>query len=95
MKILLLSLACMSTLAHAALPPYHQSQREINAVMSHPKVISALAPHAITSIEKKEYGYKIGAGYCWVNAEVEYIASEVIGPLNFKVEVNTPAYCAD
>lgn len=87
---LLILIACLTTsAAHAALPPYYQSVREIQAILENREIAAKLGSgRAITSIAAHDRGFTVIAGECGLDVEVRYLPPEnppVIGPVRFEI----------
>jgi hypothetical protein len=91
--IAILSLSATSPMASAALPPYYQTAREIQAVVENGDLAQKIGSgRAITSITRKDGGYTVIASECEVFVKVVYEAPPegLVGAARFHLEVATP-----
>lgn len=84
MKKILLILVAMQLQVFALLPPFYEGAKEIDAILSDP-ALSPLSGEQILRISKTENGYEIETTNHIVFVIVEMIASESIGPAQFKL----------
>lgn len=76
----------------AALPPLHQSVREIKAILESSEVIQKLGSgRTITNINHKRNFYIVTAEDCLLQVDIRYVSSPVIepGPAKFNLEVGS------
>jgi hypothetical protein len=77
--------------AFGALPPYYQSQAEIDALLSSEELQECLGTSKpITSIVASEDGWTIGNGEWMVHVKTRYVPSQTLGPAKFHVDVDCP-----
>ncbi len=91
MKHLFLLLTLTSLTTFAALPPYYQSAREINAILNCQTVAQKLgAGSQIKSIQhvEKDDSYIVRSGLCEVVVQVRYQPVHIPGPAKFVLETS-------
>lgn len=72
--------------AWAALPPFWQSSREIQAVTGSQDVAAALKQAPIERIERAQGGYRVSSQTCSVLVKVIYEKSTMPGPQKFRIQ---------
>ena len=91
MRNLLIVIVLLNTGASfAALPPFYQSVREIEAIVTAPELGKKLeAGGSISSISKNGTSYMVVAGDCAVNVGIKSMPADpkLIGPKKFKVVI--------
>lgn len=90
-KILAICLICLSTHLSAAVPPFAQSVREIDAIL-HSEEITVLVPptSSILQITHIPFGYLIITNMEILMVEVVYLPEECVGPRKFKLFFKKP-----
>ncbi len=90
-----LGLGLAATAAQAALPPYWQSVKEIEAIVNDPAVAHALEPNMIDRIETLSPDhFRVGAGRCHADVRIDTIPRGNPGPRQFRV-ILTDHRCTD
>jgi hypothetical protein len=75
----------------ALLPPFAQSQREIEALVSSPQLGERLGSGSrIESIVRTDSGYVVATADLWLRVEVVYRPSKRIGPAEFDLVFQEP-----
>jgi hypothetical protein len=88
MKTHLFALLIATSLT-AALPPFAQSSREIQAILADPKLYELLgSAEGIEEIIRVEDGYDVFTRSKSVHAHIRYVGSKMMGPVNFEVELS-------
>ena len=93
MKKLLLgiSLLTLSASVFAALPPYHQSVKEIKAILDSEDVASKLgSARAISSIVRDGTNYTVTTADCTLSVQITYVSPprpDYVGSARFKLHV--------
>ncbi len=83
-----LGMIFLSATAHAALPPYYQSAREIEMILKSRAVAEAMhSVSPIQEIKRTEQGYTVSVDGCFVAVKVKYLPNTNIGPAKFEIEV--------
>ena len=78
----------LSTASYAAMPPFFQSSREINAILANTEVQQKLGTgRNIHSIVHEGNNYSIIARECGLTVTVVYIPTTIPGPAQFKLKV--------
>ncbi len=91
MKPLILFFIFVSIPAFGALPPYYQSQAEIDAILSSEELQECLGTSKpITSIVACKDGWTIGNGEWSVQVKTRYEPTQKPGPAKFYVDVDCP-----
>jgi hypothetical protein len=72
-----------------ALPPFHQSVRELKAVLEHPDVAKKMGVgRAINEIfRESDERYVVVSGKCILGVKIKYLRSEVVGAAKFELKV--------
>ena len=81
-----IALSAMAVPALAALPPFWQSSREIQAVTGSKEVAEALKQAPIERIERAQGGYRVSSQACSVLVKVIYEKSTMPGPQKFQIQ---------
>jgi hypothetical protein len=77
-----------ANLAHAALPPYFETRKEIIEILNNNIVTERIGSgRPIDSITKTEEGFTIVARECSLEVKIKYIPrnDNLVGPVNFEV----------
>jgi hypothetical protein len=78
---------CSQGVIQAALPPFHQSICEIEAICKDPSLQAYLEyPYPIESIQRVELGWNISTANRSVYAKINKQPSECMGPDSFTIE---------
>jgi len=80
------ALLALAAPAWAALPPFWQSSREIQAVTGSKDVAEALKQAPIERVERAEGGYRVASQACSVLVKVIYEKSTMPGPQKFRIQ---------
>lgn len=89
-KFLFLALL-LSGSVYAVLPPFAQSLREIDAIVSDPELYRLLgSAEAFQQILKTEGGYAVLTKNYYLRVDVQYLPTQRIGPVSFQLRYSQP-----
>ncbi len=89
-KFLLLALV-LSGSVYAALPPFAQSAREIDAIVTDPDLYELLgSAEMIEQIIKTDGGFAVISTHYYLRVDVEYLPSRLVGPASFQLRFGQP-----
>ena len=91
MKKYLFLMLMLSGSVYAALPPFAQSLREIDAIVSDPEFYELLgSAEAVQQILKTDGGYAVMTRNYYLRVDVQYLPNQKIGPAAFKLRFSQP-----
>jgi hypothetical protein len=80
---------------HAALPPFYQSLREMEAVLTDPRLHELLgSAEMIQQVSKTDEGYLVLTQNYLVRVDLRYLPAKMLGPAHFELEFNNPVPAA-
>ncbi|KKN14856.1 hypothetical protein LCGC14_0991960 [marine sediment metagenome] len=86
-KIAFILIILFATRAHALLPPFYQSVKEIESILQDERFINdANSAYPILEIKKVEGGYLIITSGYHQFVEINYILQDMIGPAKFELK---------
>ncbi|NGX55959.1 MAG: hypothetical protein K1060chlam5_00193 [Candidatus Anoxychlamydiales bacterium] len=84
-RLILISFVFLSTTMFGVLSPFYQSSKEIETIINDPKLSDEIGQEAILEIKKVEDGYLIFTSKYFIKANIEYIPTNLMGPVHFEV----------
>ena len=86
-KIVFILIILFATHAHALLPPFYQSVKEIESILQDERFTSdANSPYPILEIKKVEGGYLIVTSRSQQFVEIHYIPQDMVGAAKFELQ---------
>ncbi|MBN2479970.1 MAG: hypothetical protein JXA94_07060 [Parachlamydiales bacterium] len=88
-KILVIFLTIFALKVSAVLPPFHQSVKEIQQILSDERLKKEIpSGEPILEIIRVENGYLIYTNKYILEVEIEYLPQKMPGPAQFKLHFN-------
>ncbi len=95
-KVVFILIILFITKAHALLPPFYQSIKEIESILQDERFTSdANCAYPILEIKKIEGGYLIITSKYRQFVEVNYIPQDMVGPAKFELKFHEKNYLND
>jgi hypothetical protein len=95
-KYFFICLMLIASNAFCALSPFYQSTKEIESILTSPKLAKKLSPYdKIQNIVKSKDGYLIITQNNFLKVDIVPIPSKMVGPIKYKIIFHEPVSLKD